>query len=267
MNNTTIKKNKLPVYREYEAWEYSSGSFTLIPARVSMEYSLNLLINQNSYLTIACSGSDLGELAVGHLFSEGIIHSLDEIAGIDVDDSFPSVNITAIESEQMIEKLLRIRSIPSGCGSQGIGEHQCSDRFISHIQLRAEIVLPLMKEFLNFSEHHKITRGVHSAALYTTEGERLSFFDEIGRHNAVDKVLGDALLRQIPLQDKILASTGRISGEIVVKALNARIPVVISRSQPTSISIDLARTHGLVLIGRVRATSFAVFNGMESFNA
>ncbi len=268
MNNTKVQNNKqLPVYRDYDAWEYASGSFSPVTVSVSMEYSLALSINGNRYLTIASSGSDLHELAVGHLFSEGIIASADEVARIDIDTENISVNITTVESERMIEMLLRIRSIPSGCGSQSVIAVTCDGFSIPGIQLRAENIITIMKEFLRFSENHKITRGVHSAALYTTSSERLSFFDEIGRHNAVDKVIGDALLRKIPLQDKILASTGRISGEITAKALNARIPVVVSRSHPTSISIDLARRYDIALIGRVRASSFTVFNGKELFDA
>lgn len=266
MNNTAIPNaEKLPVYREYDAWEYSAGTFTSIPVRVSMEYSLALSINGNRYLSIACSGSDLRELAVGHLAAEGIIESANDIVSIDIDTGSPSVNIGTIESERMFEKLLHIRSIPSGCGSQTFVTDTRSGKSLSQLRLNPEIIVPLMKEFLNFSEHHKMTRGVHSAGLYTASGERLSFFDEIGRHNAVDKVIGDALLRKIPLNNKILASTGRISGEIIAKALNAGIPVVVSRSQPTSMSIELARAHGVTVIGRVRSSTFTVFNGRDTF--
>ena len=164
----------------------------------------------------------------------------------------------------MIERLLRIRSIPSGRGSQAVSsidhQHDCK---IPALKLRADLIAPLMKQFLQYSEHHKLTGGVHSAGLYTATGEMLSFFDEIGRHNAVDKVIGDAFARNTPLHDKVLASTGRISGEIVSKALHAQLPAVISRSQPTSISIDLAKKYGLILIGRVRSLSFVVYNGIE----
>lgn len=262
----TISENRqLPVYSEYDAWEYSSGIFSPVSVRVSMEYSLTLSINGNHYLSVACSGSDLRELAVGHLASEGIIQSEDEIENIEIDYDTPLVNIVTRESDYMTEKLFRLRSIPSGCGSHAMVMEYTKGYVRSRMQLNAENILPLMREFLNYSEHHKMTRGVHSAGLYTSTGERLSFFDEIGRHNAVDKVIGDAFLRKIPLNDKILASTGRISGEITVKALSSNIPVIISRSQPTSITIELARKYGLIIIGRIRASSFTAFHGRESF--
>jgi FdhD protein len=263
MNNIKTKNDtSLPVYREYEAWEYASGTFSSITTRVSMEYSLVLSINGSPYLSLACSGSDIIELAVGHLVTEGIIRSKDDIKGIDIDTQIPAVNIHTSDDERMFEQLLRIRSIPSGCGSQAVSIEYTHDT-IPAITLRADVIAPLMKEFLQYSEHHKLTRGVHSAGLYTATGEMLSFFDEIGRHNAVDKVIGDAFARNFPLHDKVLASTGRISGEIVSKALRVQLPAVISRSQPTSISIDLAKKYALTLIGRVRSSSFVVYNGIE----
>ncbi len=253
------------MFCECEAWEFSSGVLTPITIQLSMEYTLTISINGSPYLTVACSGSDLRELAVGHMLSEGIIQSIDDINGIEIDFENLVVNVRTNENEELIERLLRIRSVPSGCGIEAAAIiTKTSDLRDFKIQINASEIISIMKKFLNYSEHHKMTRGVHSAALYTATGKRLSFFDEIGRHNAVDKIIGDALLRNIALSDKIITTTGRISGEITAKAQNSGVLALISRSRPTSISIDMAKQHGLILIGAVRSSSFVVFNGKES---
>ncbi len=105
---------------------------------------------------------------------------------------------------------------------------------------------------------------MHSAALSSTEGKIITFFDEIGRHNAIDKVLGYALLEDIDLRKNIILTTGRVSSEIVIKLINASAGTIISRASPTSLSYELANTHGVTMIGRVRSGYFCVFSGHEN---
>lgn len=90
---------------------------------------------------------------------------------------------------------------------------------------------------LTYSREHEATHGVHSAALYSHAGERLVFFDEIGRHNAIDKVIGYAAINGLTIEDKMICSTGRISREIAFKFINARAPVLITRASPTTLSV------------------------------
>ena len=120
-----------------------------------------------------------------------------------------------------------------------------------------------MKEFLGLSTTHSQTHGVHSGALYGLDGKRMAFFDEIGRHNAVDKLIGMALINRIPLDRYMLFSTGRVSSEIVLKAAQASIPVIVTRAAPTSMAIDLARKQNLILITGVRKDGFYVAHGAD----
>ncbi|HQM46212.1 MAG TPA: formate dehydrogenase accessory sulfurtransferase FdhD, partial [Smithellaceae bacterium] len=105
--------------------------------------------------------------------------------------------------------------------------------------------------------------GVHGAALYSLAGEKIVFFDEIGRHNAIDKVIGHAAVHNISLEDKMICSTGRISSEIALKIINARAPVLITRASPTTLSVKLLRRYNILSVIRAVQGRFYVVNGKE----
>lgn len=255
----------LPDHVFIDAWQYTLDGMTPVRLPVSAEYSVRLSINGNAFLNIACSGSDLSELALGHLLSEGIIRSPDEVLAIEVDDEMLTVNIATKMSDEILERLFRIHSIASGCGQGRTilpGEEE-KMKILTPPLVRAERIVACMREFLQSSDLHLLTHGVHSAALCSLAGERIAFFDEIGRHNAVDKVIGFALARGLSLEDKMILSTGRLSSEIIYKAVYASAPVIISRASPTSLSLELARRFGILMIGKFRAGTFSVFHGAD----
>ncbi len=224
---------------------------------LSMEHSLTLSLNGTPYITIACSGSDMREMAAGHLLTEGIISNPGDILSMTFDGDSMTLNVEIGRNDGMLECIRNNRRFPRESSSGGEVVRQPSGR----TSIAARTVLPMMNEFLQHSPLHHLTHGVHSAALFTAEGKRLSFFDEIGRHNAIDKVLGHALLNGIDLSDKVAATTGRVASEIIIKFIRASVPIVVSRAVPTSLSLELAIRHGIVLVGRARESSFTVFNG------
>ncbi len=120
----------------------------------------------------------------------------------------------------------------------------------------------LMKELNKLSELYRDTRGVHNSALATGK-EILIFRDDIGRHNAVDKIRGAAFLEDSPLSDKILITTGRLTSEIVIKVAKMGVPILVSRSAPTTLALDLAGRVNLTLIGYVRGERLSVYAGHE----
>jgi FdhD protein len=247
-------------------FQYSDGVIKPAEADLISEYSVSLSINGKPVASIACTGSDLKHLSAGYLFSEGVISSYSDIKDIIIHDDIPGIDVITGKDEEMIERLMKVKSISSGCGQE---QPDMSDSIkrLSPQPIKPAIVLKSFREFLKYSELHRATHGVHSAALYDTEGTMESFFDDIGRHNAVDKIIGHALQNRIVLSSKMLLSTGRMSSEITGKAVRASIPVLISRSSPTAMSYELARKYNLVMIGRVRAGSFIIFNGNEYIKA
>jgi FdhD protein len=256
-----------PDFIGIDAYEYSMGSVTPIDVNVSAEYPVTIMINDNPYVVIATSGSDLEALAIGHLVSEGIINSIDEIREIDIRGDRFEINIKTEINDEILERLFKVHSIASGCGHGRNASHQVDKKIVTPPPIEAEVIISSMRTFLRSSVLHKRTRGVHSSALYTIKGDKLIFFDEIGRHNAIDKIVGYALKNNIPLTDKMIFSTGRLSSEIVYKALYASAPIIVSKASPTSLAVELARKYNIVMIGKVRSDSFCIFNGLESIKA
>lgn len=255
----------LPEQISFTVHKYSERKLEELSVNVSTEYHVTLKINNRPVVSIACSGTDLELLALGHLIGEGILYGEDEIEGIQIDEENLEINVITKTTDEIIERLFRIHSIASGCGQGRM--HSPDDKLSRTLVLPtidAETVLSCMQIFLRSSDLHKNTRGVHSAALYTTAGERLVFFDEIGRHNAVDKIIGYIKKAGLSVQDKMIFSTGRLSSEIVYKTIHASIPVIISKSAPTSASIELARKYNIIFIGNVRKKQFTIFHGYQN---
>jgi FdhD protein len=242
---------------------YSASGLVQIETPVSAEYHIAVLLNGRPYLSIVCSGSDLDRLAAGHLASEGIIRSEDEIERIEVDEEHRTVNLVTVPGVDVAGRTGGIRTLVSA--SPGSGRRsgvdippRCDRRPID-----PRVILSSMKEFLGLSTIYIQTHGVHSGALYDFNGKRMAFFEEIGRHNAVDKLVGMALLGKIPIDEYMLFSTGRVSSEIVIKALQASIPVIVTRAAPTDMAIALARKQNLALINGVKSDGFFVSHGAD----
>lgn len=244
--------------------EYRDGGFTEVSLPFSAEYAVTLSINGSPYITMACSGSYLKEHMAGYLITEGIIGELDQIRELDIDEARLTVNVLLAEDRIITEKLERIKTITAAGGRAK--KNWPSENLIRKKlpQVRANTILQSMSEFLAYSREHEATHGVHSAALYSLEGERLVFFDEIGRHNAIDKVIGHAALHRISLEDKMICSTGRISSEIAFKIINARAPVLVTRASPTTLSVELLRRFNILSVIRAVNGRFFVVNGKEN---
>jgi FdhD protein len=254
----------LPQTITISAHRYGPGGFEPVELQVSAEYHMTFQVNGRPYLVVACSGSDLEILAAGHLLSEGIIMSRDEIERIEVDEEKMSVNVVTAPGTEVMGRLFRVRTMVSGCAGGGTGAGCRGVTLPAVSGIDPAVIMDSAKEFLGLSAIHRSTHGVHSAALYDIGGRRIAFYDEIGRHNAVDKLLGLVLTEGIGLERAMLFSTGRISSEIVSKVAAARIPVLVTRAAPTSMAVGMAREIGLVLVTGVRRDAFYVINGVES---
>jgi FdhD protein len=153
------------------------------------------------------------------------------------------------------------RVISSGCG-RGASFYSAADatsqKVESQMKISADEVFALVLEFQHGSELHLATHGVHSAALYD-QRSILVFSDDIGRHNAIDKIFGKCLLEDIPTRDRIVISSGRISSEILHKVAKRGVPVIISISAPTNLGVRIADDLGITLIASVRGKRMNVY--------
>jgi FdhD protein len=246
-----------------KAHRHTSSGMEPVDLPVSAEYTILLLLNGRPCLSVACSGSDLEILAIGHLVSEGIILSYNEVDRIEVNEENMTINVIFAAGTDVFGRLIRIRTLVSACSGSGSGTTGGGPSSRELPRLDPSVIHASVKEFLGLSETYRLTHGVHSAALYDTGGTRLAFYDEIGRHNAVDKLIGYALTRGMALDRVMLLSTGRISSEIVLKAAAAGIPAIVTRAAPTSMAVELVRERDIILVTGVRKDSFYVHHGSE----
>jgi cysteine desulfurase len=229
---------------------------------VVREFPLTILFNNQELVTLLCTPTNLKQLAVGFLFSEGLLRAKNEITNILVDEQRGIVSVEAKVTETFSQQMMFKRFITSGCG-RGTSFYNAADirgreKIGSQLHISASQVFALAHEFLHHSQIYKLTGGVHSAALCDAT-RILIFAEDIGRHNALDKIFGQCLLEEIPVDDHFIVSTGRISSEMLLKVAKRQIPIVISKSAPTSLSVKLAAEFGMTLVGFVRGKRMNVY--------
>lgn len=237
------------------------GSKTDISELVAEEVPVTIILNDRELVTVLCSPVNLKYLAVGLLFSEGLIADADEINRIAVDESRGMVRIRTKEEKDFARELSSTRVLTSGCG-RGASFYRASDATIQKVESEAKVsaseVSSLVREFQGSSRTYKETHGVHSAALCDANSI-LVFSEDIGRHNAIDKVFGECIINGISTDDRMIVTSGRLSSEIVLKVSRRGIPVLISKSAPTSLGIRFASDLGVTLIGFVRGNRINVY--------
>ncbi|OGC11195.1 formate dehydrogenase family accessory protein FdhD [candidate division WOR-1 bacterium RIFOXYA12_FULL_52_29] len=233
---------------------------------ITEEVPLTINVNGHELATLLCSPTSLRELAVGFLFSSGLIKSLKDITAVRIDEKHWQANITTVDELDFGEKLLFKRMYTSGCG-RGILFYNSLDK-LRQIKLTLKKgvywkrVLELMAQFQQSSAEFKKTGGVHSAALCGRE-KIIARQDDIGRHNAVDKIIGEALLKKLDLSSAMLLLSGRISSEIFYKLNKCGIPIIASVSAPTDQAVKLARKLNVTLIGFARGKRFNVYSSLD----
>jgi FdhD protein len=229
-----------------------------VTGEVVREQPLTVYVNGDRFLTLLCSPMKLEALVVGYLWMEKIIQGLDDVSAC----SISAVDGRADVTLRAPVELPTERILTSGCGG-GITfriDHRLFPRLHSRLRVQPRDLSRRMKELFAAAVHYKESRGIHGAAL-ADERELLVVAEDVGRHNAVDKVKGEALLRGIPTEDRILLSTGRVSSEMLLKAARMGVPVVASRTSPTEMAVALAEQLNVTVCGYVRPDSLNVYAG------
>ncbi len=229
---------------------------------VTKEQPLTIILNNQELVTLLCSPTDLKYLAIGFLFSEGFIEDKDKIKKIIVDDQRGVVRVETGEDREFTDELLFKRPITSA-GARTASFYRAADvsnlaKIESRIEISALEVFKLVKDFPRHSQIYLKTGGVHSAALCDNK-DILVFAEDIGRHNALDKIFGECILRDIPTDDRIVITSGRIPSEMLLKVAKRKIPIMISISAPTDLGVKLAMDLGMTLIGFVRGERMNVY--------
>jgi len=246
--------------REVACWRCSGGQWSKIERWVPEELRLDIFINGEEWLSILCSPHNLTCLVVGLLCSEGIISRPDEIACLRVcaEDGVAEVRLSLPVSLQVR------RVLTSGCGGGSMSRFQ-EEKVTSvdgDLEMGPSQVTALAGDLARAAEFHRLSGGTHTSAL--SDGEKLLVLaEDIGRHNTLDKILGQCLLMGIPTRNRLLITTGRISSEMVLKAARMAVPLVISLTSPTAYAIALAQRTGMTLVGYARGSRFNVYTYPE----
>jgi FdhD protein len=267
-------------------YRISENSTEAVQGWVIGESRWSLFVNDLEVVTFMATSHNLHHLALGFLASEKLILGLDEIASIRVNEApdraywyIPALGIDETRAMAVCEEgvgsihvrltrpefqLPLHRVLTSGCGG-GItfddlsGEQEPVE---SGRTVRVDQIFGMMHELNTQAKLYRESRGVHTSALGNGD-HLLALAEDVGRHNTLDKIRGDCLMRGISTRDRILISTGRISSEMITKAAKMRVPVVVSRTSPTYLAVQLAQAWNIALIGYVHGGQMQVYTGME----
>lgn len=259
-----MKKSSL--YTEQPMIAYRAGNTEQRTAPVVKEKPLTVFLNHNELSTLICSPGAYEELAVGFLLSEGILHHLDDIQDIRCRADQGLLWIETKEPVATTDNFLR-RHMASCCGKGRAGLYFINDArqlqaVTSDLRIDIAAVLGSMSKFEEKAESFRLTGGLHSAAL-ADQHIMTAHYEDIGRHNAVDKVLGFALLKRIDTSSKCLLLSGRIASEILIKAARSNVPLIISRSAPTELTLELAEELNITVIGFARGGNLNLYTHPE----
>jgi len=230
---------------------------------IAVEKRLRIFINKEEAISLYCTSSMIRELVVGLLMTEGIIKGewCADRMSIEYGDDV-AVNIEAADA--VVPKENRV--ITSGCvGGITFAKKPETEKITDTFSIDVKSLFNIFKEFQNRSELYKLTGCVHSAGL--SDGRSIvAFAEDIGRHNAVDKVIGYSVLEKIELAGKIMLASGRLSSEIASKCSKWGIPVIATRTAPTNLAVEIAELRGITLVGFVRGDRLNVYTHSHRIN-
>lgn len=244
---------------------------------VGVEEPLELRIAGTPFTTTMRTPGDDIELAHGFLFSEGLIRSREDIAevrycaGSEGPDGLNTYNVLEIVPAPGViinpagRRNFTTTSACGVCGTSSIDQvmenRSCS---LDPVELDPELLISLPERMRGSQKGFDTTGGMHAAGLFTLDGELIALREDVGRHNAVDKIVGHLLMNDLlPASQTVLAVTSRASFELVQKAIMAGIPALIAVSAATSLAVDAAREAGLMLAGFTRSDRMNVYSGYD----
>jgi FdhD protein len=242
---------------------------------VLYETPIDLYINSKPLVNIICLAKDLKELAIGFLFSIGVIDSIEDVNVIKVNELENSVHVELDEQIDFNLENLDMnpvsRVIDTTCGIPSPWRNVIKERLEKSniketlkandsIIIKASTIFTAIKQMQINTPLYRETGGCHGAAIFDINGKLLSVKEDIGRHNAIDKVIGEMLVKQFSFENIFLTSTGRLTGDSVLKAIRAKIPIVASLSAAVESGIRLAFAYRITLIGFARGTRMNIYS-------
>lgn len=253
-----------PVEVKREILRFGEGQAQRLEDSIVTEYTVTIKVNGQEFVTMVCTPEYIEEMVIGYLASEGIIKKYSDIEGIWIQEKEGFVHVTTSRVNPVYKKLQGKRYLTSCCGASRSGFVFAADALTAkklhklETEIEVEDCFRLMEEMQDSADLFHNTGGVHNASLCSLFGPIASRMD-IGRHNALDKIFGHCLKNDIPIDDKVVVFSGRISSEILLKVAKIGCPIVLSKSAPTELALKLAEELGITAIGFIRNRSLNVY--------
>ena len=236
-----------------------------VTTSVSVERPLTLFLNSREIVTMMTIGDHPEYLAVGYLRNQNMLRDGDEITAIDFDADIDTIVVRTAHDTDFEDKLQK-KTLTSGC-AQGtvfgdVMETFETARLDRAVQIHTSQLYPLLKAINTAPSLYLKAGAIHGCVLCAPD-RPLVYMEDVGRHNAVDKIAGWMFMEGVPGADKVFYTTGRLTSEMVIKTVQMGIPALVSRSGFTAWGVELARKAGLILIGRARGERFIALAGEE----
>jgi FdhD protein len=250
---------------EFEVHKVKGGDAVTTTARVATEIPFTIVVNETEVATLMCTPENLREFCFGFLFTSGIIKGRDSVTSYSCDETKWLAEVSVKDTVDL--PMLTKRLFTSGCGRgvmySSVVEIASRHALKTDFTVEGDALIDVMRWLQKSSDLFKSSGGVHTAAL--SHGGRIPelAIDDIGRHNAVDKVIGDGLIRGVDFTEHVLMCSGRTSSDILHKAKRSGISVSVSRGAPTHQTVLLAREMGVTVVGFARGYSFTVYTNPE----
>lgn len=274
-------KKPLGSKTKVQVWVVENSQVRSHPDQLAIEEPLEIRLSPKQIVavTMRTPGADF-DLTAGFLYSEGVVSNRQDIwqmsycSEVDSEQNYNIINVALREGLlpdlQRLERHFFTTSACGVCGKASIEALQlrgCS-AISTDIKVSAELIYSLPDKLRAAQGIFTATGGLHAAALFDAQGQLLRLREDVGRHNALDKLVGSAMLAdELPLSDRIVMVSGRSSFEILQKCLTAKVPIVCAVSAPSSLAVTLAREFGITLIGFLRGQKFNVYSGFERIYA
>lgn len=281
LSNKSVKQIEIIKVRESNSFPYTDDISVEEPLEIRVSYSAEgKKESKNISVTMRTPGND-AELAAGFLFTEGIISGREQIKSIYsplAECSRNSENVVIVElTEGFVPELMKAdrnfytTSSCGVCGKGSIESIRTVSAFHNHTKENTEVSLEtlyqLSEKLQSFQNNFSATGGIHASGIFDLEGNLLALREDVGRHNALDKLIGYALSTGLlPLNNKILLLSGRASFELIQKAAMAGISIVAAIGAPSSLAVDLAKEFDITLLGFLRDNRFNIYHSGSHFN-
>ncbi|RED64656.1 formate dehydrogenase accessory sulfurtransferase FdhD [Cohnella lupini] len=248
---------------------YEDGSIRKVADKLATERPITIVVNGEEFATLVCTPGYVEDMAVGYLASEGVLEDVGNLADIGYDDRTGMVYAEIGSVSAWIKESGSKRYLSSCCGKSRpsfvfYGDARTTRPVDSRdVSLSYDTCIRMMTEMQEQSGLFRQTGGVHNAALFSREGTLLLTRMDIGRHNALDKLYGYSLRNGVKTEETVLAFSGRVSSEVLLKAAKMRCEILLSKSAATDLAIELAEQLGITVVGFIRNRSLNVYSHPE----